>query len=77
MLFCFIQKSVKCCHIPLGFLVMQTLYIFSFLIEQYLTDTLESILKLLKKICNTLLNLKNIYYLVHTLVKVLDNDWAH
>ena len=60
---------------------MQTLYIinfFFFLIDQYLIDRLESILKLFQSFSNTLLHPKNIFYNVHTFwIGLLDNDWAH
>ena len=59
---------------------MQTLYIinfFLFLIDQYLIDRLESILKLFQSFSNTLLHPK-IFYNVHTFwIGLLDNDWAH
>ena len=60
---------------------MQTLYItnvFFFLIEQYLIDTIESILKLFRSFGNTLLYLKNTFYHVHTFwFRLLDHDWVH
>ena len=59
---------------------MQTLYIinfFFFLIDQYLIDRLESILKLFQSFSKTLLYPKNIFYNVHTFwFGLLDNDWA-
>ena len=80
MSFRFIQKYVKRSHIFFGYLLIQTLYInnaFSILIEQYFIDTLENILKLFQGFLNTLLNPKNIFYHVHTLLWFLGNNWAH
>ena len=57
MSFFFIKKSVKRCHISLGLLGIQTLYIsngFLILMGHYFIDTLESILKLLQGFWNTL-----------------------
>ena len=39
--------------------------------------TLEISLKLFKSLGNTLLNPKNIFYHVHNLVNLSENDWAH
>ena len=50
---------------------------FSFLIEQYFIDTLESIVKVFQGSWNILFNPEIIFYHVHTLVWFLDNDWTH
>ena len=79
MSFFFIQKSVNRCHISLGILTIQALYIhniYSILIEQYFIDMFGSILKLSQVFWNTLLNPKNVFYFLHTPVW-LSTIWAH
>ena len=78
--FSFIQKSVNRFHLSFGLLLIQALYItnvFSILIEPCFIETPENILKLSEVFLNTLLNLKNIFYHVHTLVWFLGNNWAY
>ena len=69
MYFFFIQKSAKRCHIFLGLLVMQSLYIngFFILIEQYFSNTFGSILELCKGFWNTLFTYPKMFFIMFML----------